>query len=96
MTSIERWVEQARYDLETAGAMHASGRYLYVLFCCPQAIEKTLKAIIAKQSNEFPPRIHNLIRLAEVAALELTDERTQWLRELSQGEVRSQGQTGRW
>ena len=43
----------------------------------------TTKAIIAKQSNEFPPRIHNLIRLAEVAALELTDERTQWLRELS-------------
>lgn len=44
---------------------------------------KTIKAIIAKQSNEFPPRIHALIRLAEVAALELTDERAQLLRELS-------------
>lgn len=83
MKSIEHWVERARYDLDTADAMQASGRYLYVLFCCQQAIEKSLKAIIAKQSNEFPPRAHNLVRLAEVAALDLADERTQFLRELS-------------
>ena len=83
MHVVERWVEQARYDLDTARAMLNSSRYLYVLFCCQQAVEKTIKAIIAKQSNEFPPRIHALIRLAEVAALELTEERTQLLRELS-------------
>ena len=70
MHVVERWVEQARYDLDTARAMLNSSRYLYVLFCCQQAVEKTIKAIIAKQSNEFPPRIHALIRLAEVAALE--------------------------
>jgi HEPN domain-containing protein len=58
-------------------------RYLYVLFCCQQAVEKMIKAVIAKQSNEFPPRLHALIRLAEVVALELTDERAQLLRELS-------------
>jgi HEPN domain-containing protein len=83
MHVVERWVEQARYDIDTARAMLNSSRYLYVLFCCQQAVEKTIKAIIAKQSNEFPPRIHALIRLAEVAALELTEERTQLLRELS-------------
>jgi HEPN domain-containing protein len=83
MHVVERWVEQARYDLDTARAMLNSSRYLYVLFCCQQAVEKTIKAIIAKQSNEFPPRIHALIRLAEVAALELTEERAQLLRELS-------------
>ena len=33
------WVDQAQYDLETAHAMLASGRYLYVLFCCQQAVE---------------------------------------------------------
>jgi len=83
MHVVERWVEQARYDLDTAHAMFKSSRYLYVLFCCQQAVEKTIKAIIAKQSNEFPPRIHALIRLAEVAALELTEEQAQLLRELS-------------
>lgn len=42
-----------------------------------------LKALIAKRTREFPPRIHNLARLAEVAALELSNERARLLRELS-------------
>ena len=83
MNVVERWADQARYDLDTARAMMNSGRYLYVLFCCQQTVEKMIKAIIAKQSNEFPPRIHALIRLAEAAELELTDEHAQLLRELS-------------
>ena len=52
MTSAsDRWAEQARYDLETAQAMMESGRYLYVLFCCQQAVEKMLKALIANQTH---------------------------------------------
>ena len=83
MNSVERWAEQARYDLDTARAMQNAGRYLYVVFCCQQAVEKAIKAIIVRQSDDFPPRIHALVRLTEVAALELTDERAQLLRELS-------------
>lgn len=49
------WLEQGTYDLETARAMLASGRYLYVLFCCQQAVEKTLKALIVHRTGEFPP-----------------------------------------
>jgi HEPN domain-containing protein len=83
MNTAERWIDQARYDLDTARAMLNSGRYLYVLFCCQQTVEKIIKAIIVRQTNEFPPRIHALIRLAEAADLELTDERAHLLRELS-------------
>jgi HEPN domain-containing protein len=36
----QRWRELALYDLGTADAMLSAGRYLYVLFCCQQAIEK--------------------------------------------------------
>lgn len=46
-SASQQWMEQARYDLDTARAMFDSGRYLYVLFCCQQAVEKALKAIIA-------------------------------------------------
>ena len=67
--SHEQWASQARYDLETARAMMVSGRYLYVLFCCQQAVEKMIKAIIAKKTGEMPRRIHNLIRLAELAEI---------------------------
>lgn len=37
------WAERAQYDLDTADAMFKAGRYLYVLFCCQQAVEKVLK-----------------------------------------------------
>ena len=56
MSSTEGdWIEQSTYDLETARAMLTSGRYLYVLFCCQQAVEKTLKALIVHRTGEFPP-----------------------------------------
>lgn len=41
--TVQKWVEQARYDLETARAMLDSGRYVYVVFCCQQAVEKMIK-----------------------------------------------------
>jgi HEPN domain-containing protein len=64
------WVERAQYDLDTADAMFKAGRYLYVLFCCQQAVEKAIKALIVKKTGELSPRIHNLLRLAEVAEIE--------------------------
>jgi HEPN domain-containing protein len=33
---------------------------------CQQSIEKHLKSIYMKQKEEFPPRIHNLFRIAEL------------------------------
>jgi len=84
MTSAsQQWIEQAQYDLETAKAMQASGRYLYVLFCCQQAVEKSLKALIVERTGQFPPRIHNLPRLAEAGKLELDESRMDFLAELS-------------
>lgn len=63
--------------------MLASGRHLYVFFCCQQAVEKMLKALVVTRLNEFPPRIHNLVRLAEAAGVQVTEERTAWLRRLA-------------
>lgn len=75
--------DRARYDLETADAMLKAGRYLYVLFCCQQAVEKALKAVIVKKTGELPPRVHNLLRLAEVAEIASDPERLRFLGELS-------------
>lgn len=61
----------------------ASGRYLYVLFCCQQAAEKAVKGIIAERTSEMPPRIHHLARLAEAAGLECTENRLDFMRKLS-------------
>ena len=65
---VGHWVERAEYDLGTAKAMLDTGRYLYVGYMCQQAVEKLLKAIIARQNKENLP-IHNLSRLVEVAGI---------------------------
>ena len=83
MTTIpEQWAERANYDLDTARAMLKSERYIYVLFCCQQAVEKMLKAVIASM-GETPPRLHNLIRLVEHAKLETEKDRLSYLGVLS-------------
>ncbi len=66
---LQQWVAKPVYDLETARAMLDSGRYFYVVFCCQQAIEKALKALIIQNTETLPPRIHNLPRLAEAAGV---------------------------
>jgi len=80
---VEEWVNQACYDFETAKAMQEAQRHLYVLFCCQQAVEKMLKALIAKRINESPPRTHNLIQLSKKACLDLTESQEGLLRDLA-------------
>lgn len=83
MSAPEQWIERAKYDLETARAMLQAERYLYVVFCCQQAVEKALKALIVVRSGGTPPRLHNLVRLAERAGLRLDETRTEQLTRLS-------------
>lgn len=59
------WIDTAQYDIDSAKVMLTGKRYLYVGFMCHLAIEKALKAIISNtDENIVPPKIHNLIRLA--------------------------------
>lgn len=80
---VDAWVEASRYDLETARALLKSRRYLYVLFMCQQALEKLLKAHVTTRTREFPPRSHNLLRLGELAAIELSQDEKTLLERLS-------------
>lgn len=69
--------------------MLREGRFIYVLFCCQQSIEKILKSLLAGKTGEMPPRIHNLSRLAEFLKLELPPTRAQFLGELSDYYIQS-------
>jgi HEPN domain-containing protein len=66
--AVQIWMDRVDYDLETARAMLKAGRYLYVVFMCQQAVEKTVKAILAFQNKEIKP-IHHISRLAELAGI---------------------------
>lgn len=71
---VEYWLDIADYDLETAKSMLTSGRYLYVVFMCQQAIEKMLKALYINLFDEDPPRSHNLAFLFNKLGIDASDE----------------------
>jgi len=56
----EYWLDIAEYDLETAEAMYDSGRWLYVVFMCQQAIEKLVKGLYIFYVDDNVPRTHNI------------------------------------
>lgn len=82
-SDIKYWVTLSEYDIKTAEAMLKTGRYLYVLFTCQQAVEKMIKALVTKETNKLPPRIHDLLKLAEIAHLSLDMKQKKLLGKLS-------------
>ena len=80
---IQYWIDISKYDLDTAQSLLEAKRYLYVLFMCQQSLEKMFKAIVTLKTKEFPPRIHNLVRLAELAGFDNKDIDVEFLDKLS-------------
>ena len=57
---VEYWLDIAQYDLDTAEAMSDTGRWLYVVFMCQQALEKLSKGLYLFFIDENIPRIHDI------------------------------------
>ena len=76
-------MSRAQYDLDTAKAMLDAERHFYVYFCCQQAVEKALKAIIAAKTKKLPPRLHNLRDLAGIAGVEADGPRLKLMLDLT-------------
>jgi len=71
---VKYWIDSSDEDFETMIAMFTSKRYSWSMFVGHLMIEKLLKALYVKTNNEFPPFIHNLLRLAEKCNLDLDEE----------------------
>ncbi len=72
---VKYWIESAQHDLESAKSIFKSGRYDWCLFVGHLALEKILKAVFVESNdNKIPPKIHNLVRLAELSKIELDEE----------------------
>lgn len=78
------WIEIADYDLETAKAMFATRRWLYVGFMCHQTVEKIMKAYWCATKPEDPPYTHNMLSLYQSSNLSklLTEEQVDFIAEL--------------
>lgn len=71
---IEHWKNGSAEAIETAELLLEGGRYVHCLFFCHLSMEKALKAELVRHTNDFAPKTHNLLRLAELAGFVLTDE----------------------
>ena len=82
---IKYWITAAELDWKAAADLLESNKNFHLcLFICHLTVEKLLKVIVVKVTNDYPPKTHNLLRLAEIVKLELKDEDTQLLQELTQ------------
>ena len=66
----KNWLAMVKYDLKTADQMFETGRYVYVIFMCHLAVEKSLKAIISSELNQIPPKTHDLIYLLTLTKID--------------------------
>jgi HEPN domain-containing protein len=67
---LEEWLAKAMGDAESARdliSMHKPIHADPICFHCQQAIEKTLKALIFKDSGRPPERVHDLVYLLDRA-----------------------------
>lgn len=76
------WVESARRDRDAAHSMLELRRFDWSLFIYHLALEKLLKALVVK-AGVTPPPTHHLNRLAELAAVEPSEEQQSWLTEIT-------------
>jgi len=75
----EYWLELCDDDLLTAKALFQSKRHLHMGFFCHLIVEKALKAVIAHNTGEIPPRLHDLDRLAVLGGINEDLSEEQWM-----------------
>lgn len=80
---VQYWREGSQKDMALARTIVMQGYHEQGLFFAHLAIEKLLKAVVCRKINDTAPRLHNLLRLSEMAGLELTNENKIFLADLN-------------
>ena len=87
LKATANWLAQVDYDIATAEQMLHAGRYIYVIFMSHMALEKALKALVTEETQQLPPRTHNLIDLAQRAQVALSQEQQDFLGKINNTSV---------
>ena len=80
---IEYWSTASKQDFETVEILFKNEKYHHALFFCHLSIEKIPKALIVKKTQEAPPLVHDLVRLAERTGIKLSINQKNELAEIS-------------
>jgi len=71
---VKYWLESSDDDFETMEIIYKAKRFSWSLFIGHLMLEKLFKAYYVQKREEYPPMIHNLLRLAEQADLSLSEQ----------------------
>jgi HEPN domain-containing protein len=68
---VKYWLDLSDEDMSVAKVLLDGKKLLYCCFMCHLAVEKALKAVIAKDcaEDDLPPKWHNLTKLAHHAKI---------------------------
>lgn len=76
---VKYWIDSAEKDLSVANTLYNNGNYDWCLFLGHLVLEKSLKALYVKSNqNKLPPKIHDLIKLANLSLLPVDDDITEF------------------
>ena len=81
---IEYWRSSAQEDWDVASKLVKEGSARHGLFFAHLALEKVLKAIVCRNTNDIAPRIHNLTRLSVQAGLTIASDLADVLADMNQ------------
>lgn len=71
---IDYWKQGSDDDFETAGILIENKKYVHGLFFCHLSIEKIIKALIVKNTQDIPQKSHDIFYLTKIAGIELPPE----------------------
>ncbi|MCI0494078.1 HEPN domain-containing protein [candidate division KSB1 bacterium] len=80
---ISYWKNGAEEDWDVAIQLITSDKIRHGLFFVHLALEKILKAHICLKTGDIAPRLHNLVRLAELSGISISQEQTDLLAEMN-------------
>lgn len=77
------WRDSAKEEWAVARELAEMGRSRHGLFFAHLALEKALKAHVCLKTRNLAPKIHNLVRLEELAGLKLNSDQIDVLAEMN-------------
>ena len=87
--AVDYWLTIARHDHKTMVDLFRSKRYSDSLFFGHIVLEKVFKGLVVKKTKEDAPYTNNLVRLNELAELDLLKEEIDLLFEVNEFNIRS-------
>jgi HEPN domain-containing protein len=81
---VEYWQSGAQEDWEVGCRLVKDGKTRHGLFFAHLALEKVLKAHVCRHTKDVAPRLHNLVRLGELAGLAFDQEVADLLADMNQ------------